>query len=90
MAITITKPIDEHRADYTATANQMASDKITAKYPLYKQLNVARTPDAEAMNTWIDVVRAIAQAAKTEINVAPSIVEIRAAVSEFKSSLELL
>jgi len=90
MAITITKPLSEHQANYTATVNQMASDKITAKYPIYKQLNIARTSDAEIMNTWIDSIRALAQVTKTAINAATTIVDIRTAQATFIAALAAL
>jgi hypothetical protein len=87
MAIIITKPIAEHRESYLATVNQMASDKITARYPLYKQLNIARTSDAEIMNTWIDSIRALTQVAKTAIGAATTIVVIRTAQAIFIEAL---
>jgi ABC-type Na+ transport system ATPase subunit NatA len=87
MAFVITKPLAEHQVNYIATINQMASDKITAKYPIYKQLNIARTSDAEIMNTWVDSIRALAQAAKAVIHAAPSIVEIRAAITDFTTGI---
>jgi hypothetical protein len=90
MAITITKPLAEHQANYTVTVNKMASDKITAKYPIYKQLNVARTADAEAMNVWIDSIRALAQTAKTAIAGATTIVGIRTAQDAYVTALSAL
>lgn len=90
MAISITKPIAEHIKEYTLKVNQLAGDKITAKYPIYKQLNVARTSDAETMNVWIDNVRALAQTAKLAINAATSIVEIRAAQATFIEAIAVL
>lgn len=87
MAFLITKPLAEHQATYTLQVNQLASDKITAIYPIYKQLNVARTSEAEAMNIWIDSVRALAQTTKLAINAATSIVEIRSAISDFTSDI---
>ena len=85
MAFVITKPLAEHQATYTLQVNQLASDKITAIYPIYKQLNVARSSDAAVMNIWIDSVRALAQTAKAAINTATSIVEIRSAISDLTS-----
>ena len=87
MAITITKPLAEHQATYTLQVNQLASDKITAIYPIYKQLNVARSSDAAAMNTWIDSIRALAQTTKADINTATSIVDIRAAKATYSTAL---
>ena len=90
MAITIIKPLAEHQATYTLQVNQLASDKITAIYPIYKQLNVARTSEAEAMNIWIDSVRALAQTAKADINAATTIVVIRTTQTAFIEALSAL
>jgi hypothetical protein len=83
MAFTITKPLAEHIKEYTLKVNQIASDRITTKYPVYKQLNNARTVEAVMMNAWIDDVRAMAQVAKLAINAASSITEVRAAIATF-------
>ena len=90
MAFIITKPLDEHIKESILVINQLASDKILAKYPLYRQLNIARTTDAEIMNTWIDQVRELAVIAKAEISIAPSIVEIRLATALFIDNLQLI
>jgi hypothetical protein len=85
--------LELQQADAVLEVDSLASVKILATYPLYKQNNISRTPlsdEAVAMYAYIDNIRALAQTAKTNINAAPSVVEIRAAVSEFKNSLELI
>lgn len=90
MAFLITKPLEEHIKEATLAVNKLASDKILAKYPLYRQLNVIRTSDAEIMNAWIDNIRALAQTAKASISTAPSIVEIRSVTALFVDNLQLI
>lgn len=90
MAFIVTKPIADHIKEVTLTVNQLAGDKILAKYPLYRQINIARTTDAEVMYEWIDQVRVLAQATKTDISIAPSIVEIRSATTLFIDNLQLI
>jgi hypothetical protein len=81
--------LDTLKTTNTVEVNRLAWDKITVIYPLYKQLNVARTSEAGAMNTWIDSIRALAQTAKLAISVAPSIIEIRVAITTFTDNLQL-
>jgi len=90
MPFVITKPITEQQSEYIALINELAGQKITAKYPIYKQLNVMRTTDVTTMSTWIDSIRALAQAAKVTITAAPSIVEIKAAKAAFETAIESL
>jgi antitoxin component of RelBE/YafQ-DinJ toxin-antitoxin module len=40
MPFEITKTLDEHKAEAVAAINQMAGERILAKYPVYKQLNM--------------------------------------------------
>jgi len=82
--------VDLTKADTIIDINTLAGDKITSKYPIYRQINIARTTEAEAMYVWIDSVRAAAQAAKTEIGAATSIADIRAAEAAFNVALEAL
>jgi hypothetical protein len=90
MPFVITKPVETHQAEYIYLINDLASQKITSKYPIYKQLNVSRTTDVTTMNTWIDSIRELAQTAKIAIKAAPTIVEIRAAKVAFEIAIETL
>ncbi len=90
MPFVITKPVETHQAEYINLINDLASQKITSKYPIYKQLNVSRTTDVTTMNTWIDSIRELAQTAKIAIKAAPTIVEIRAAKVAFEIAIETL
>jgi hypothetical protein len=90
MPFVITKPVETHQAEYINLINDLASQKITSKYTIYKQLNVSRTTDVTTMNTWIDSIRELAQTAKIAIKAAPTIVEIRAAKVAFEIAIETL
>ena len=90
MAFVITKPLEEHKQEGADNINQLASNKILAKYPLYRQLNIARTDQVQAMYDWIDQVRELATTAKTDISIAPTIVEIRSATTLFIDNLQLI
>lgn len=90
MAFIITKPIEKHIQEGVDNINQLASDKILLRYPLYKQLNTARTDQAQTMYDWIDQVRGLAITAKTNISIAPSVVEIRSATTLFIGNLQLI
>ena len=87
MAFIITKSIDEHIKESILVINQLASDKILLRYPLYKQLNTARTEQAPAMYDWIDSIRLAANDAKAAINIATSIGIMRVIVSDYKTLL---
>ena len=87
MAFTITKPLADHQAEGVIVVNQLASDKILLRYPLYKQLNTARTEQAPAMYDWIDSIRLAANDAKAAINIATSIGIMRVIVSDYKTLL---
>jgi len=78
------------QADAVLEVDSLASVKILATYPLYKQNNVSRTPlsdEAVAMYAYIDNIRALAQTAKSLISTAITVVEIRAAVSKFSEGI---
>ena len=87
MAFVITKPLADHQAEEVIVVNQLASDKILLRYPLYKQLNTARTEQAQVMYDWIDSIRLTANNAQAAINVAPSIGIMRVIVSDYKTLL---
>jgi len=73
--------------------NKLAEVKILTTYPLYLQINLGREPTSLLTTTmfdWIDSIRALAQTTKIAINAAPSIVEIRDAVSTFTDNLQLI
>lgn len=90
MAFAIKRPIEQHQQEAIDEINQIASDKITSKYPIYKQINIQRTniEDLTAMNTYIDTVRDLAQTAKKAVKVGTTITAIKTVVSNLVSSLE--
>ena len=87
MAFVITKPLADHQAEEVIVINQLASDKILLRYPLYKQLNTARTEQAQVMYDWIDSIRLAANDANAAINIATSIGIMRVIVSDYKTLL---
>ena len=90
MAIIITKPLIDYKEEVLITINQLASDKILARYPLYKQLNTARTEQAQVMYDWIDSIRLAANNAQNEVTIATTVVAIRAVIDDYKTYLDSL
>jgi hypothetical protein len=90
MAFTITKPLGDHQAEEVIAVNQLASDKILLRYPLYKQLNTARTEQAQAMYDWIDSIRLASNNAQDAIVLAVSVTELRSITLAFTQQLALL
>ena len=90
MQINITKPLLTHKLEYITEVDSLASVKILAIYPFYKQHNVSRTPlseEAVVMYAYIDGIRSLAQVAKATISIATSTIEISRAVDSFILSL---
>lgn len=90
MQINITKPLLTHKLEYITEVDSLASVKILAIYPLYKQNNISRLPTSEealAMYDYIDSIRALTRTAKAVTNAATSVVEIRAAQATFVVAL---
>lgn len=90
MAFAITRLLSTHKQEAITEINTLAGDKITALYPLYKQLNVARTADAQVMYAWIDSIRLLSNATNDGIALAETVSEIRALESQFSEQLDLL
>jgi hypothetical protein len=90
MAFTITRPLSTQKQEAITAVNTLAGDKITALYPLYKQLNVARTVDAQVMYDWIDSIRLLSNTANDGIVLAETVSEIRVLESQFATQLNLL
>lgn len=67
--------------------NQLSSQKILSKYPIYKQLNIGRTPEAQVMYDWIDNVRNLSNIATANITQAVTQDEITTIVDNFKTEL---
>lgn len=77
---------------HISTINQLASQKILPKYPIYLQLNLPYdfgqdSVEVETMRTWIDSVRTLANTAKAEIALATTLPEITTIVDTFKQEL---
>lgn len=90
MAFTITKPLEEHKQEFTTKVNSDSYDKITLVYPIYLQLNIEREPDETAkttMYTYIDTIRGFANVAKANITSSTSVSDIRATYIIFTSNL---
>lgn len=90
MAFIITKPLADHQAEEVTRVNQLASDKILLRYPLYKQLNTARTEQAQVMYDWIDSIRLAANNAQAAMALAISVAELRSITLAFTRQLALL
>ena len=72
--------------------NQLASQKILPKYPIYLQLNLPYdfgqdSPEVQEMRTWIDNIRTLANTAKAAIASATTLPEITTIVDNFKTEL---
>lgn len=90
MALTITKPLEEHKQEFTTKVNSDSYDKITLVYPIYLQLNIEREPDETAktiMHTYIDAVRGFANVAKTNITSSTSVADMRSIYATFTANL---
>lgn len=90
MAFVITKPIDEHKQEFTTKVNSDSYDKITLVYPIYLQLNIERELDETSkttMHTYIDSVRGFANVAKAGITAATSVSDMRTTYSTFITDL---
>lgn len=99
MAFLITKPLAEHKQEYTVEINKLAGDKILALYPQYKQANMtARYVELMKLNEltstealaieviwdWIKAIRSQSNVANSTIDSALDMVGIRLALEEFK------
>lgn len=93
MAFIITKPLIEHKMDSITKVNASAGLKVTSIYPIYKQLNISRTPEspeAVAMFTYIDSIRSLSNIANFSITSATDIAQIQEAETNFNNSLLLI
>ena len=75
------------RVNSTEKINQFASQKILSKYPIYKQLNIGRTSEAQVMYDWIDNIRNLSNIATASIAQAVTQEEITPIVDNFKTEL---
>lgn len=80
------------QTENTTQVNQLASQKIIQKYPIYLQLNLPYdfgqdSVEVETMRTWIDSVRTLANTAKAGIALATTLPEITTIVDNFKQEL---
>lgn len=75
------------QSDGSKQINQQASQKILSKYPIYKQLNIGRTPEAQVMYDWIDNIRNLSNIATANITQAVTQDEITTIVDNFKTEL---
>ena len=75
------------RADGSKQINQLASQKILSKYPIYRQLNIGRTSEAQVMYDWIDNIRDLSNIATANITQAVTQEEITAIADNFKTEL---
>lgn len=75
------------QSDGNKQINQLASQKILSKYPIYKQLNLARTEEAQVMYSWIDNIRNLSNIANTNIEASTTLEQINSIVANFKTEL---
>lgn len=73
--------------DSIKQVNQLASQKILSKYPIYKQLNLARTDTAQVMYDWIDNIRNLSNIANANIETSTTLEQINSIVDNFKTEL---
>ena len=90
MAFAITRLLSTHKQEAITEINTLAGDKITALYPLYKQLNIARTANAQVMYDWIDSIRLLSNTTNDGIASAETVSEIRTLEHQFSEQLDLL
>lgn len=79
--------LDKAKADAVKQINHLASQKILSKYPIYKQLNIARTDDAQVMYSWIDNIRNLSNIANANIETSTTLEQINSIVDNFKTEL---
>lgn len=90
MPFIITKPIKEHQQDSIKTINDLASELILEKYPIYKQLNLSQDQNSEEckqMYLWINYIRAFASTAKDKVKISVSVVELRELEQNYRDNL---
>lgn len=75
------------QSDGSKQINQAASQKILSKYPIYKQLNLARTEEAQVMYSWIDNIRNLSNIANANIEASTTLEQINSIVENFKTEL---
>lgn len=83
-------PINKQKEATTILVNKLASDKILTIYPMYKQINLGRTPDsteAVTMYAYIDLVRSLSNLTNTIINSSTTVESVRDVVESFKLQL---
>lgn len=90
MVFIITKPLTQHVEEAVVVINQLACDKIVASYPIYKQLNIARTAQAYDMYVWIDRIRVASNNACEASQQVSSVAELRAIETVYTEQLALL
>ena len=79
--------LDKAKADAVKQINQAASQKILSKYPIYKQLNLARTDEAQVMYDWIDNIRNLSNIANANIETSTTLEQINSIVDNFKTEV---
>lgn len=78
------------KEEVVTSINIKAGIKITALYPIFKQLNLARSLDATTMYAYIDSIRDLSNVANAAIGLAINVSEIRAIESQFTADITLL
>ena len=90
MPFILTKPLKTHKTESISKVKALAGDKILSVYPIYKQLNIARTEEAPTMYAYIDLVRSLSNLATDSITSAIDIIEIRAIETKYTIDLGCL
>ena len=81
---------DFQKETYFNQVNNLAGNKITGKYPIYAQLNIGRTPEAQVMYDYIDAVRALANEYRDKIVAAKSESGIDKLMAEYIVKLDAI
>ena len=80
--------LDYMKSSCILTVNSLSSDKITARYPIYKQLNNIGTSEYDAMRSYIDNIRNLSNIANDSINLATTIEECKDILQTFIQNTE--
>lgn len=81
---------DFQKETYFNQVNSLAGNKITMKYPIYAQLNIGRTPEAQVMYDFIDAVRSLANEYRDKIIAAKTESIIDSLMAEYISKLDAI
>lgn len=85
--------LDSNKSSALSTVDQLASDKITSVYPIYRQINIESDFGRDSvqyavMRTYINKVRDAANQATDSVNASTAESEIDFALDAYKKALD--